>query len=473
MSSRRENSVMKPQIQKTANRQYQIGSALLLLFSTPFIVWQMGIMYYSGTTMSLFGRTPILLEPNYTMPVIVSGYLVSILLISLFPRKVIIMERVAMSAALIATIGMLFPFPPVVITAMFYLSTFVCVFSIGVMCSIAAQHFTIDTTWRDGILSMIIGGIFIAVLQNERIIVDAKVFTILSVVLVGAQTVFYFIIPSQIEVTYIDKKNRTKTPWILFIGVWLISGFATFLICLASSFAENVRGGISVLYLSAAVMAVMMYLIYRRKNFGSVRVYGGFFAISVFGFVLAYLSLHVRGLQIVACILLGFVVVLANMWLFFAAVSFRVYQTKLIGVIGAAMGLVLAGIHAGLLEILRDNLPLLYGIYAVVSVALLLVYFFMEPYFLRMWSKSGKKPLDREKQEATHKQEVLPHQLEVLSQQERILAELILDGHTETSAAKMMNITLNTEKGYRKSIYMKLDIHSKRELFALVNKRQP
>lgn len=59
-----------------------------------------------------------------------------------------------------------------------------------------------------------------------------------------------------------------------------------------------------------------------------------------------------------------------------------------------------------------------------------------------------------------------------LSEQEQILVSLVLDGHTESSVAKMMNITLNTEKSYRKNVYSKLNIHSKRELFDLANSRK-
>ncbi|MBE6349102.1 MAG: helix-turn-helix transcriptional regulator, partial [Spirochaetaceae bacterium] len=34
--------------------------------------------------------------------------------------------------------------------------------------------------------------------------------------------------------------------------------------------------------------------------------------------------------------------------------------------------------------------------------------------------------------------------------------------------AKEMNITLNTQKSYRKNLYTKLNIHSRRELFNLL-----
>ena len=369
---------------KNKNGQYSIRSSLLLLFSTPFIVWQMGILYYSGTTLSLFGRTPIPLANNNTTLVIVLGYLASILMICLIPRKTIWMERILLPIAFLATLFMLLPLSSAMITALFYIAVFCCVFSIGTMVSIAAQHFTVETTWRDGMISMMGGGMLIAVLQNDFFRINFTTFTIFSILLIAAQIAFYYSIPSKIDVAYVNHEHPMKMPKILFIGIWLISGVSTLLICFASSFAESVSGGISTLYFSAAIMALFLTIIKKQLASNSIRIYSGFLAIAVFGFVLTLLSLYVPELRYIACIFLGFIVVLANLWIFFAAVSFQVYPTRYIGAIGAAMGLVLAVFHSILLEALRANLPLLYGIYATLSVALLLIYFFMEPYLIQM-----------------------------------------------------------------------------------------
>lgn len=458
-----------------AGYQYRIGSPLLLLFSTPFIVWQMGVLFFSGTTMSLFGRTPIPLTQQDTSLVIAGGYLFSISFICLFPRKAVWIERILMLVALAATALMLFPFPTAIITILFYMAAFLCVFSIGTMLSIAAHHFTVETAWRDGIISMVCGGILIAVLQNDFIKVDFTAFTIFSILLVAMQTMFYYLIPVKIEVPYAGRENKQKMPGILFLGIWLISGFATLLICFASSYAESVRHGVSVLYLSAVVIAVALYLLRKKLGAKSLRVFGVFFGISIFGFVLAYLSMQLPALGLIACVFLGFVVVLANLWMFFGAASFHVYPTRFIGAIGAGVGLALALLHAGLLNLLRNNTALLYGLYAALSVVLLLIYYFLEPYFTHQW---GGAYGEQGKAAEPAKEKAFPPAsgegagcgpFSALSEQERTLAKLILEGHTETSAARAMNITLNTQKGYRKNLYAKLNIHSKRELFELIN----
>ena len=162
---------------------------------------------------------------------------------------------------------------------------------------------------------------------------------------------------------------------------------------------------------------------------------------------------------------------MANLWVFFGAIAFRVYATRFIGAIGAGMGLVLAMLHSGLLETLRDNISLLYGVYAALSVALLLIYYFMEPYFTYAWRAQRKSSPDTAPTEMPQVSVKVKDPFAALSEQEQILVSLILDGHTESSIAKLMNITLNTQKSYRKNVYAKLDIHSKRELFDLENSR--
>ena len=463
-------------IQKTDGK-YRIGNPLILLFTAPFVVWQMGVLFYSGATMSLFGRTPIPLTEADTMAVITAGYLVSMLFMSLFPRQTIWAERVLMPVAFFATTLMLFPFSPAFITVLFYIEAFVCTFSIGTMLSIAANQFTVETTWRDGIIGMIVGGVLIAVLQNEIWKIDFTAFTVISVLLIALQTVFYYRIPAKIEARYVRRENNVRLPKILFIGLWAINIFSTLLLCLASSFVESVPHGISVFYLSAALMAAALCLLRRKLGGKSVRVFSAFFALSIFGFVLAYLSLSIPSLRYISVFLLSFNVVLAVLWIFFAAVFFRVYPTRFIGVIGAGIGLALAAFHSGLQEALRGHIALLYGIYSALSVVLLIVYFLIEPYFFYAWNKQNEPQKVSEEVPSAPKTSPTPEAIkppnpfDILSEQEGILAKLILDGHTESSAAKIMNITLNTEKGYRKSLYFKLDIHSKRELFEIASRK--
>ena len=61
--------------------------------------------------------------------------------------------------------------------------------------------------------------------------------------------------------------------------------------------------------------------------------------------------------------------------------------------------------------------------------------------------------------------------LDDLSYQELRIAELLLQGYTYSEIAKTINLKPNTIRWYISIIYSKLQIHSKRELFQLANKR--
>ncbi|MEW6982031.1 helix-turn-helix transcriptional regulator [Colwelliaceae bacterium 6471] len=55
----------------------------------------------------------------------------------------------------------------------------------------------------------------------------------------------------------------------------------------------------------------------------------------------------------------------------------------------------------------------------------------------------------------------------VLTQREQAVVKTLMQGHSSKSAAKLLNISVDTERSYRKSAYSKLNISSQSELFNL------
>ncbi|MDO4553129.1 MAG: helix-turn-helix transcriptional regulator [Bacillota bacterium] len=435
------------------------------MFTACFIVWQLGVLFYAGTTMSLFGGTPFPLAGKEVLLIIGAGYLVSIAFICLFPRKTVYAERAVLPAAFAAAALTLFPFSPEVLTILFYIEIFCCTFSIGTMASLASHLFTVDTTWRDAIIGLAAGGVLIAALQNDLFPVGFTAFTSLSLVMIAALSLFHFLIPAKIRTPYAGADHRVKMPGILFWGTWMLNAFSTLLLCLASSFSESLPHGVSIFYLSGGAFALLAGYLKKRRGGYSLKIFGTYFMLAVVGFILAAFSPQIPQTGPFACILLGFVAALANFWIFFCAVAFHFYPTRFIGAMGAAQGLLLALIHSGLLEALRNDPPLLYGLYAILAALMMLCCYLLEPYFTHAWAQSKKA--DETPSAGDEKKE---SPFGALSEQERILADLILRGYTESAIAKEMNITLNTQKSYRKNLYAKLDLHSKRELFELANK---
>lgn len=106
----------------------------------------------------------------------------------------------------------------------------------------------------------------------------------------------------------------------------------------------------------------------------------------------------------------------------------------------------------------------------------MLGYYFAEPFFLYNLKNINNKNVEKKDigdsiKEIEISDKVLEKEekvLRTLSLQEQNLVKLILQGYSETEIAKEMNIKLNTQKSYRKNVYSKLGIHSKRELFLLM-----
>lgn len=449
---------MKKLIEKKGY-QYNISGFLLLLLSTPFTIWQMGVVFYSSTTLSLLGRTPISLDQNVVSIILIIGYLVSMLFVFLFPRKTITAQRITMSVAFICTVAMLFEIPTDLVRLLYYADMFICVFSIGMLLSICVNQFTLATLWKDAIISICVGGIGVALLQNDFFDISFTQFIFLSLVLIAMQIALLYFIPAKIEMPFLSKKDNAPKPNLLLFGIWGIITLSTLLLCFASAYAESVKNGIPLLYASSAAVGLALFIIRKKCKRYSIKIFSVFLSLSVLGFGCVGLSFSFPVFSYIACILFGFVVALASLWVYFGGFAFSIYPSKNVGVIGAGIGLGVAILHSLLLQILRDNLIILYGIYCFIALALMLCYSSLEGYFMYAFSK----------QKNAQTIEKVNNALSVLSEQEGILAKLILDGHSETSAAQIMNISINTQKSYRKNLYSKLNIHSKKELFDLVN----
>lgn len=468
---------------RAADTQIRVGSGALLCFSAFFTVWQMGVIYFSGTALSLFGRTPMAVDQNIMLSVIASGYLSSMVAICLAPRRMVLVQRLVFSLALLAMLGMLLPLEAGVVCGLFYVSAFCCVFSIGGLAAVAVPLFTVETIWRDGIIGVAFSGICIALLQNDFVQFDFTVFLICSILLVAGLLAFQCHLPSRIGVPFAAKSSGRQKPLVPYLGVFMMVAFPTVFLLMATSIAETLPHGVSVMYLSAAVLALALHLIKVKVRRGgqSVRVYGAFFMLTPLGFACTILAAYIPALGLVACVFFGFSVALASMYLFFLAGAFSIYPSRFVSVQGTALGLILALVHAVVIEVFRSSTVILYCIHLLLSVVLMAAYYLLEPHFMYSWKQhmeaepAAKGAADAGDAAAASRKSgrsagiadcAVP--LRQLSQQEQNLARLILAGYSESQIAREMNISLNTQKSYRKTLYTKLDIHSKRELFRLL-----
>ena len=118
-------------------------------------------------------------------------------------------------------------------------------------------------------------------------------------------------------------------------------------------------------------------------------------------------------------------------------------------------------ITSGLLELFRDNIHLLYLSYLVIVVLLAIVYLYMAPFLLGALN---------EKLTSAEGTSAAPNPLADLTERELEVADLISRGYSNKDIARILFISEYTVKDHTKNIYRKLDIHSRFELAAIVNK---
>ncbi|MDO4531738.1 MAG: helix-turn-helix transcriptional regulator, partial [Bacillota bacterium] len=125
-------------------------------------------------------------------------------------------------------------------------------------------------------------------------------------------------------------------------------------------------------------------------------------------------------------------------------------------------------IHTAMLEAFRDSVNLLCILYFSIAVAVALLYFVLQPHLIYAFhTHPAEESIPVEQSSFTAEETLKENSFDKLSPQELRLAELILKGYTNSEIAESMHLTIGTVKGYRKNLYSKLQIHSKKELFEI------
>jgi len=207
-------------------------------------------------------------------------------------------------------------------------------------------------------------------------------------------------------------------------------------------------------------------------------------ALGVMGFVVKIASMYQPSLSVTACVLLGMGSV--GCWmnpLFGSILITKNYPSRFVapGIIGIALITVL--IHALLLNTFRNRILLLDLVYLVIAVAMVILYFMLEPYLFHSFKnhpltenadfQPGKQLTENPNRQPSE----LPSNLQAatidyLSFQELRIVELSLQGYTYAEIAQALKLKLNTIKWYMKNIYSKLQINSKAELFNLAHRKR-
>nr|AGS53031.1 hypothetical protein [uncultured bacterium contig00031] len=502
-------------------KRLNIRLPLLICFAM-FAAWQMGMIYFSGQTMSVDGRTPLPVNVDDITVIIAAGYILSILVMIFVPQKIVWTERITCSVALISALALFFPLPPETLISVLYIQFFCCCFMIGFETAIIVGLFTEKTALLHLTAVYGIVMLFVVVLHNGFIDVPFRYFRLFAVAACAMQLVFYFKLPCKTWMRSLKKSDNFTMPKMLFGGTLLWVAMSCFIILFGIAVAETVKPyGVGVFYLSMVMACFFVFLLWKCFDISPLSVLPVLAAIGALGFITAISSLFIPSLGIVSCVLLGVASVCLNLNPLFGVLLAKQYPSRFISPAIIGMAFITVIIHTLLLDAFRDNTAALYTAYLAITVFAVIVFLLIRPYLdyifrgkhliseeraaeliaenneqfhLRcaMSNEKGDKNKERRTdglesvlvvQEETvrpggrcHPDEPPPNPkgegspLDELSDREKQIAQELMSGLNYNEIANKLFISYHTVNAHVRSIYRKKDVHNVAELIRKIGK---
>lgn len=256
----------------------------------------------------------------------------------------------------------------------------------------------------------------------------------------------------------------------------------------APAIAGKVEHGVSIMYLIVALSCFAMYFLYKKANIHPFRLAPALVGLGGLGFLLMLVSELVPELSYLASAFIGFGMAACILGPLYGVPIVKSYPSKYTApsIIGLALLSVLS--HAVIAELFLGAPTALYIFYAVIMTVLVFVYMQVEPFLMfalrrRITDEAAdpetqKDPAFASASDDETKTEPLKAPLAEasddplmrLSPKKREVAELICLGYTNKDISKTLFLSEHTVKDYVKDIYVALEVHSRIELAALVNK---
>ena len=195
--------------------------------------------------------------------------------------------------------------------------------------------------------------------------------------------------------------------------------------------------------------------------------------LSALGFLLIPVSQYFPAIGTLPAVLAAAGMAMLSLYALMGIAIMNRYPSRTITPVIVFLAFLTVLIHTAMLEAFRDSETLLCILYFSIAVAVALLYFVLQPHLIYAFHTHPKETVEMaaETSPSTVADALDENSFDRLSPQELRLAELILQGYTNSEIAEEMNLTIGTVKGYRKNLYSKLQIHSKKELFELAQKK--
>ncbi|MDO5569073.1 MAG: LuxR C-terminal-related transcriptional regulator [bacterium] len=429
----------------------------VLAFIETFSVWQMGIIYYSSKTLTINNSNPLPVVLDNSIFLVITGYILGILFIYLFPKKTVFVGRLLMFISLIASIILFFNIPSLLFKILYYVLTFNCVFFISINTSLLINLYSLKSALMDAIVGAIITGIMIAICQNNIIPFNFIMFNTISSICLLLITFALFKLPIKMNTIFLSKSDKLKIPPKQnIIGLIIIQIICCLSTLFTATLSESIGGGISMSYLGLFISGLICYILYKNDKLNPFKVCKYYFGICSIGFVLFlipnnitnYISLFLQGFGLFNILVAPFLI----------SHLFAKYPSKLIAPITVIICLLTVIINSLLVESFRLSSTFLYLIYSILSIINVVIYLMIEPNLeLQSLCNSNKNKLLKK--------------ITKLSKREIEVTELLINGYSNKEIASKLNISNYTVNDHIKNIYKKYDVHSRMELAIIITNK--
>ena len=435
-----------------------------------FAFWQMGFIYFMGPSLTVDGRTPLPVSMDNITLIIAAAYVLCIIFMIFLPRFVIWAERIFLLGALATVLGLFLPLPAETLKILIYSHVFFCCFIIGFESFTIVNYFTERTAIKHLTLAYGVAVFLIAAVQNDFLPITFPVFRIVTVFAVAAVLFFFVRMPSNSEACqrYVKKSDGLTAPKKLLIGTYIMVFISALMAVSGPAISGEIQHGVFITYLTDAAAGVGIYLLYKKANIHPFRSISVCMAVGCVGFLLTYVSFYVPFLAYIACAFIGIGMMPCQIIPLYGLVLAKGYPSRFITpiIIGLALAAVL--VQGAMVEMFRSAANMLNLAYSVIMVILALIYLQLEPFLLYNFNR---RVLEKKAAEEPAGEEYIPKNvLDALTKRELEVVDLIGYGYSNGDIAKILFISEHTVKDHTKNIYRKLEVHSRFELAALVNR---
>lgn len=450
---------------------------MLICFSM-FMFWQMGFIYFVGPSLTVDGKTPLPIDMDNATTLIAVSYILSILWMIFLPRAVIPTQRIATGAALVSAVALFLPLSADALRFFVYAQVFCCCFMIGFETFIMVNYFSEKSSITHLTLAYGTTLVLIALLQNDLLPISFSLFRFVTVGAILLLLLFLLRMPAgkDVQPRYVKKSDGLTAPKKLFFGAFVLCFICSLMAVSGPAIAGEVKHGVSILYLVDATASFVIYLLYKKRAIHPFRLVPVMIGLGGIGFLLMFAATQLPALTYAACALIGFGMVSCQMLPLYGAVMMNSYPSKYISpsIIGLALAAVI--VQGSMVEIFRTAPTMLYLVYCVIMAVLVFLYMQIEPFLLfslrsrAAGGETGENKRELSGRDTSAAPEADP--LDILSEKEREVAELICLGYTNADIAKVLYISEHTVKTHTKNIYPKLGVHSRLELAAMVSRER-